>query len=221
MARIARVVISGYPHHIIQRGNRRQEVFFSDEDRKTYLDYLRLYAKTSGIDFWGYCLMDNHVHLIAIPQKEDSFGRGFAEAHRRYTRYINFRKGWRGYLWEGRFKSYPLDETHLYAAIRYIERNPVRAGIVEHAWDYPWSSARSHVFKKSDVLLSENFLLSDISDWKAFLSQEDDRNVLKDFRRHGYTGRPLGDDKFVESLEKITGRILQKQKPGPKKRLIK
>jgi putative transposase len=120
-----------YPHHIIQRGNRRQEVFFSNEDRKTCLDYLRLYAKTSAIDFWGYCLMNNHLHLIAVPQNEDSFARGFAEAHRRYTRYINFRKGWRGYLWEGRFKSYLLDEAHLYAAIRYIERNPVRAGIVK------------------------------------------------------------------------------------------
>ena len=102
MARIARVVVPGLPHHIIQRGNRRQKVFFSDEDRKEYLNYLREYAKPAGIHFWGYCLMDNHVHLIAVPDEKDSFSVGFSDAHRRYTRMINFREKWRGYLWEGR-----------------------------------------------------------------------------------------------------------------------
>lgn len=217
MARIARIVVPGYPHHIIQRGNRRQNVFFSDEDRNIYLDHLRIYAKPAGISFWGYCLMDNHVHLIAVPQNIDSLALGLAEAHRRYTRYINFRQGWRGYLWEGRFKSYPLSETHLYAAIRYIERNPVRAGIVERAWDYPWSSARAHVYKKENPVLSDNFLVTSIADWKEYLKEEDDATTLNNFRRHTHTGRPLGDSKFIEALETITGRILQKQKPGPKK----
>jgi putative transposase len=216
MARIARVVAPGIPHHIVQRGNRRQTVFFSDADRQTYLDYLRIYAKPAGIHFWVYDLMDNHVHLIAVPDEKDSFARGFAEAHRRYTRMINFREGWRGYLWEGRFKSFPLSEAHLYAAIRYVENNPVRAKIVKKAWDYPWSSARAHVFKQNDPLLEDNFVISEIKDWKAFLLQEDDSRIAALFKSHTNTGRPLGDSQFIDQIEGLTGRILYKQKPGPK-----
>ena len=216
MARIARVVIPGIPHHIIQRGNRRQEVFFNDEDKRTYLEYLNIYAKPAGISFWGYCLMNNHVHLLAVPETKDSFAIGLAEAHRRYSRMINFRQGWRGYLWEGRFKSYPLSENHLYAAIRYIERNPVRAKIVERAEDYPWSSAKAHVHKSKDYLLSENFLLSEIKDWSKYLSEQDKQEDLNIFRKHSHTGRPVGDDKFIDSLEALSGRMLRKQKPGPK-----
>ena len=216
MARIARVVVPDFPHHIVQRGNRRQKVFFSDDDRKAYLDYLSIYAKPAGIHFWGYCLIDNHVHLIAVPDEEHSLACGLAEAHRRYTRLINFRQNWRGYLWEGRFKSYPLSEDYLYAAIRYIERNPVRANIVENAWDYPWSSARAHVFKQIDPLLDDNFLVSEISDWRAFLSEDEKQSDCKLIKLHTNSGRPLGDTKFIEKIEDLTGRIFHKQKPGPK-----
>jgi len=216
MARIARVVVPGFPHHIVQRGNRRQKVFFSDSDRIAYLDYLRLYAKPAGIRFWGYCLMDNHVHIIAVPEKEDSLAQGFSEAHRRYTRMINFREKWRGYLWEGRFKSYPLSQAHLYAAIRYIERNPVRAKKVENAWNYLWSSARAHVFNQKDPLLDDNFMASQIKDWRLFLSEEDKQTDARLLKMHANTGRPLGDRHFIEVIEKLTGRVLHKQKPGPK-----
>ncbi len=216
MARIARVVVPDLPHHVLQRGNRRQRVFFGDEDRKEYLNYLREYAKPAGVHFWGYCLMDNHVHLIAVPDEKDSFSVGFSDAHRRYTRMINFRERWRGYLWEGRFKSYPLNQTHLYAAMRYIERNPVRAKIVENAWEYPWSSANSHVLKRKDALLEDNFMVSEIKDWKLFLSEEDKQNEVNLFKMHASTGRPLGDSQFIEEIEKLTGRVLHKQKPGPK-----
>lgn len=217
MARIARVVIPNYPHHIVQRGNRSQVVFFSDEDKKSYISLLHKYALTSGISFWAYCLMDNHIHLIAVPDKEENLAKGIGETHRNYTRMINFRYGWKGYLWQGRFVSYLLDERHLYAAIRYIERNPVRAGLVEKAEDYPWSSARAHVFNKKDVLLSDNFVISEIEDWSSYLTGEDDEQDLTLFRKHSRTGRPLGDEKFYTKLEKIAGRILRKKKPGPKK----
>jgi putative transposase len=223
MSRIARVVVPGIPHHIMQRGNRRQLVFFSDDDRKTYLEYLRIYAKPAGIRFWGYCLMDNHVHIIAIPDREESLARGFSEAHRRYTRRVNFRENWRGYLWEGRFKSCPLSEPHLYAAMRYIERNPVRAKIVRNAWEYPWSSAKVHVFSQKDSLLDENFVISEVKDWRRFLLVEEEETVVSLFRLHLNTGRPLGDSQFIEATEEFTGRILHKQKPGPKRkdRIIK
>ncbi|MFA5119180.1 MAG: transposase [Candidatus Omnitrophota bacterium] len=217
MARLARLVVPKYPHHIIQRGNRRQQVFFSDQDKIAYLDYLRIRAKPAGIRFWAYCLMDNHVHLIAVPEQEDSLAYGLGEAHRRYTRMINFREEWRGYLWEGRFKSFVLDEFHLYAAMRYVERNPVRAGIVRNAWDYKWSSARAHAGKEKDPLLDNNFVIEDIKDWKSFLSHGDESSIMSLMKSHANTGRPLGDDTFIKKLEKLTGKHLKKQKPGPKK----
>ena len=217
MARIARIVIPNYPHHIIQRGNRSQNVFFTAQDKKSYIDLLCKYAIESSVIFWAYCLMDNHVHLIAVPKNEDSLARGIGRAHRHYTRMINFREGWRGYLWQGRFISYPLDEQYLYAAVRYVERNPVRAGLVKRAEDYPWSSAKAHVLKEKDILISDNFMLSEIKDWSSYLA-EDDRDIDRNlFREHACTGRPLGDEKFIIKLEEITGKVLKKGKPGPKK----
>jgi len=128
MPRIARVVAVGEPHHVIQRGNRRQIVFFHDGDKQAYLKILKLHSRLFEFQVWAYCLMDNHVHLIIVPEKEDSLVKGIGEIHKLYTRMVNFREGWRGYLWQGRFKSVPLGEHYLYAAVRYVERNPVRAG---------------------------------------------------------------------------------------------
>ena len=216
MPRMARVVIPDIPHHIIQRGNRRQPVFFSDADKRAYLDYLRLHAKPAGISIWAYCLMDNHVHLIAVPRHEDSFADGLSESHKRYSRMVNFRENWRGHLWEGRFKSYPLNEFHLYAAIRYVERNPVRAKIVRQAWQYPWSSAQSHVKKEKDSIVDNCFISDEIKNWAEYIAQEDNDNDLVLFRKHSNTGRPLGDNKFIDLLDGITGRILHRKKPGPK-----
>jgi putative transposase len=216
MARIARVVIPDYPHHIIQRGNRRQDVFFSNQDKEAYIDLLFEQIRKWNITIWAYCLMDNHVHIIALPKDEKSLASGIGETHRKYSRMINFRKGWRGYLWQGRFISYPMDEKYFYSAVRYIERNPIRAGLVKKAEDYPWSSAKAHVFKENDVLLSDNFMTSEIKDWSTFLKEEADKTDIKLFKQHANTGRPLGDQEFINKLEKITGRILGKQKPGPK-----
>jgi len=216
MPRIARVVIPDIPHHIIQRGNRRQPVFFSDDDRSAYLDYLCLHAKPAGISIWAYCLMDNHVHLIAVPKHKASFADGFSESQKRYSRRINFRENWRGHLWEGRFKSYPLDEFHLYAAMRYVERNPVRAKIVKQPWEYPWSSAQAHIKKENDKVIDSNFVTNEIKDWAEYIAKEDNKNDLVLLRNHSHTGRPLGDKKFIDFLEKISGRMLHRRKPGPR-----
>ncbi len=218
MPRIARVVIPGIPHHIIQRGNRRQNVFFSDADKQFYLMNLDKYAKKTGIRFWAYCLMDNHVHFIAIPKNLNSFARGFGEAHRMYSRMVNFREGWRGYLWQGRFSSFPLDEAHLYSAIRYVERNPVRAGLLEMPEDYPWSSAKPHVQKTEHFLLDPNYFIQEIPDWSKYLSKPTQKELIEDFRRHSRTGRPMGNTDFITQLEARTGRCLKKKKPGPKKK---
>jgi putative transposase len=216
MPRIARIVVPDYPHHIIQKGNRGQRVFFSDLDKDIYIKLLHKYSKKAGIAYWAYCLMDNHVHLVAVPKTEDSLRRGIGEAHRNYTNLINSRENWRGYLWQGRFLSYPMDEKHLLAAVRYIEMNPIRAGLVKRAEDYHYSSAGAHVSKAKDPLLSENYLLSEIADWAIYLTQPENESEVQSFIRHARTGRPLGDELFLAQLEKITGRILRKRKPGPK-----
>ncbi len=217
MAQMARIVIPDYPHHITQRGNRRQNVFFSDQDRKLYIRLLHEHAMEAGIALWAYCLMDNHVHLIAVPKYKNSLAKGIGEAHRNYTWLINSREGWRGYLWQGRFSSYPMDERYLYTAVRYTERNPVRAGLVKKAQDYPWSSAKAHVLKVKDSLISDNFMVSQIKDWSAYLAEDDKQEDIDLFRKHARTNRALGDEKFLTELERITGKVLRKRKPGPKK----
>jgi putative transposase len=144
MARIARVVIPGAAHHVTQRGNNAQDVFFVDDDREVYLELLKQQSDKYGLEVVGYCLMTNHVHVLAKPLKEDSLANAIGRTHFVYTRYINRLHGRRGHLWQNRFYSCALDEGHFWLALRYVERNPVRAKIVRQAWEYPWSSAAVH-----------------------------------------------------------------------------
>jgi putative transposase len=216
MARIARVIAPGFPHHVTQRGNRRQQVFFCDEDYQVYLTLMAQWCRKCKVDIWAWCLMPNHVHLIAVPQTEEGLARAIGEAHRRYTRRINFREGWRGHLWQERFASFPMDESYLLAAARYVEMNPVQSGLTERPEDYPWSSARAHIEGKDDMLLKVAPLLEMVGNWRSFLATvaDVDRDRL---RQHERTGRPLGQDAFVEELEADLKRPLRPQKPGPKK----
>ncbi|MCI0563745.1 MAG: transposase [Nitrososphaera sp.] len=216
MARLARVNLSDIPYHVTQRGNRRQRVFFLEEDRKEYLRLLKEQSQRYELEVWAYCLMTNHVHLIVVPRKEGALTRAVGETHRRYTRHINFRQGWRGYLWQGRFASFPLDELYLYAAVRYVEQNPVQAGLVEQPEEYPWSSAKAHVANVEDPVLSPSFLTERIADWRAFLQQSNDDGMVRLLERHGSTGRPLGEERFIEQLEELSGRLLRRCRPGPK-----
>jgi putative transposase len=147
MARLARAVAIGFPHHITHRGNNRCDVFLCDADRIAYLNFLSVYAAQAQLDIWGYCLMSNHVHLLVVPRLADSLARGVGLAHRRYAVWLNQRAGYSGHLWANRFFSTALDEAHHWMAIRYVERNPVRAGLVVEAAEWPWSSARAHVLR--------------------------------------------------------------------------
>jgi len=220
MPRIARIVVPNYPHHITQRGNRRQNTFFTDDDYKQYLKMLSSSCKKGGVQIWGYCLMPNHVHIIAVPQETGSLRLAIGEAHRRYTRMINFRYGWRGHLWQARFSSFVMDEKYLLAAARYVELNPVKSGLSATPEEYPWSSAKAHIQQKDDILVKVQPLLDLVDDWKVFLSlltSEKDKNHLL---QHERTGRPLGSDSFIEKLEEKTEKILRKLKPGPKTRNI-
>lgn len=187
MARTARIVLEDFPHHIVQRGNRNQPVFFRPEDRVEYLQLLQRYSRQSAIEIWAYCLMDTHIHLIAVPRPGGRLAQALAETHKRYARMINFRHGWRGYLWQGRFSSDIMEEPYLYAAMRDIERNPVAAGIVHRAEDYEWSSAKSHVLRQPHPILSPCVLEERIAEWAEFLRVSE---LEAPVERHLTTGRP-------------------------------
>lgn len=217
MARLARIAIAHLPYHVTQRGNRRQAVFFREEDYRTYLTLLREESQRWQLKIWAYCLMTNHVHLIVWPETDQSLHRAIAETHRRYTRYINFREKWRGYLWQGRFGSVPLDETHLVAAMRYVERNPVEAGMVKHPVDYPWSSAKAHVLGITDTLLSPCFVVEQFPDWVKFLSSEEAVSP-EQLETQVRTGRPYGSVEFLGQLEQTLGYRIQRLPVGRKRR---
>lgn len=217
MARIARVVAPGLPHHITQRGNRRQKTFFCENDYKAYIDLMAEWCDRCNVAVWAYCLMPNHVHMIVVPESEDGLRLAIGEAHRRYTRMINFREKWKGHLWQGRFASFPMAENYLLAAARYVELNPVRARLTKEAEAYPWSSAAAHISGRDDRLIKVAPLLEMVGDWKLFLSQEIKKSEIDVIRCHERTGRPLGREGFINRLENELDRILHRQKPGPKK----
>lgn len=216
MPRAARVVLPGLPHHITQRGNRRLPTFFYDGDYQLYIQLMAELCSDWNVEIWAYCLMPNHVHLIAVPETEESLAGAIGEAHRRYTCRVNSRNDWSGYLWQGRFASFPMDEAHLYLAARYVELNPVRAGLVEKAWQYRWSSAAAHVTGQDDALVRVGPLLNMFGEWEKYLAVDLDENETDKIRRHVQTGVPLGSDSFINGIEEKLGRNFQPAKRGPK-----
>lgn len=218
MPRIARIVVPRGPHHVIQRGNRRLPTFFCDDDYRYYLEGLRTWCDKYSVEVWAYCLMTNHVHLILVPETESGLRLALGEAHKRYTVRINKREGWTGHLWQGRFSSFAMDERYLLAAARYIELNPVRAGMVKDAAEYKWSSAQAHLNKKDDLLVKVDPLLSLVSDWRSFLSDTVDTDEQEKIKRHSRTGRPLGSETFFNRLQAVLGKDVRPKKPGPKKK---
>jgi len=229
MARLARIVVPGAPHHVTQRGNRRLPIFFSDEDRKLYLGLLREGCERAGVRCLAWCLMDNHVHLVLVPESADGLRGALAEAHRRYTRHVNLREGWRGYLFQGRFASYPMDDAHLMVAVRYVELNPVAAGLVKRSEDWRWSSARSHVAgrrTKDDPLTDVAALGAHVPNWRAMLRHgleagevgAEGERLAEAIEARLRTGRPLAAEAWVKGQESGLGRRLGPAKRGPKPR---
>jgi putative transposase len=212
MPRIARVVAAGLPHHITQRGNYRQDVFLNADDRMRYLAWIKEYSLKYELSILAYCLMQNHVHFIATPSKDDSLAKTFNAAHMRYSQYFNQKLRQRGHLWQGRFYSCVLDEPHLILAARYVERNPVRAGLVEKPWQWPWSSAAVHTGQKEAGLieLGDLFSIAGMSydSWRRYLDDADRINFIQDIRKYTFTGRPLGRVAFIERLEERFNRRL-------------
>ncbi|MCB0273083.1 MAG: transposase [Bdellovibrionales bacterium] len=220
MPRIPRVVIPGYPHHIVNRGNRRQDVFFQETDYQYYLEMLSLFSRIYEVQIASYCLMTNHIHLVAIPSDENSMSQMMVDVQRAYTRMINFREGWRGCLWQGKYFSSPMDEKHAVETARYIELNPVKAKMVKDFGDYPYSSAGFHLGKYlNDPVIKNPYFDFTSQEWRDFvesgIKNDEEESILIETRVQ--TGRPMGDDTFIEKLEKLTGRNLRPQKSGPSK----
>jgi putative transposase len=212
MPRIARIVIPGIPHHITQRGNNRQDVFFLEDDRRHYLDILRVQSAKWGMEVLAYCLMTNHVHLVAIPQAQDSLAKAIGRTNFVHTQAINRLHRRTGHLWQNRFYSCALDDAHLIAAVRYVERNPVRAKQAKRAWTYPWSSAAAHIGEGDPSgLLNLQFWRERWSpgDWRDMLSGAEDERDLRQLRLSTSRGRPLGSDSFLSKLERLVGRRLR------------
>jgi putative transposase len=219
MPRTARVVIAGTPHHLVQRGNRRQRTFFGDGDYRLYLAIAAEEFAAAEVEVWSYCLMPNHVHLIAAPHREGGLAAAMGSTHRRYTKLVNAREGWKGFLWQGRFSSFPMDEDYLIRCARYVGLNPVRAGLVERAEQWPWSSAAALLGGRRHPLLSLDPLRLRLGNeleslFSAGLSSED----LEILRRAGAAGRPLGAPEWVRRLEAAAGKSLSARPRGrPKK----
>ena len=212
MARLARIVVPGIPHHVTQRGNRREAIFFQEGDHEIYLDLLAEQTAKACVEVWAYCLMPNHVHLILTPEHADGLGRAVGEAHRRYTNFINARGRWSGHLFQSRFASVVLDDAHLIRAVRYVSLNPVRARLVKRPEEWKWLSVRAHLAEADDAVVKVRPVLERVPHLKELLNAEIEED-FSDFRRAEPTGRPLGPPDFVDELEKILGRKIARRAP--------
>jgi putative transposase len=215
---MARVVVPGIPHHITQRGNRRENVFFVRSDYRRYLRLLGDYAAERGLDMLAYCLMPNHVHLVAVPAEAGSLAAVLKPVHLRYAQHVNRSQDCSGRVWQGRFYSCPLDARHTAAAIRYVETNPVRAGIEYRAANYEWSSAPAHAGLRRDRLVAPGIdRWVSVENWSDWLGEAESGDLATRLRLHTRTGRPLGVDAFVRDLETQSGRrlhALPRGRPG-------
>jgi putative transposase len=217
MARLARVLAVGIPHHVTQRGNARTYVLDSDTDRDVYRALLQEQCELYGVRLLGYCLMSNHVHLVAVPKEADSLAQAMKYTNGRFALYRNTVQRTSGHVWQGRFYSCPLDEAHLWEALRYVELNPVRAALTGQADLWPWSSAGAHCGVVGQDPLVDLRRWQDRwnpATWQEYLAIGETDSSLATIRRSTHSGRPLGSADFVQDLEKSMRRRLTPQKGG-------
>lgn len=216
MPRMARVMVAGWPFHLTHRGNHKKRVFRGDADRALYLVLLRRFAEKYGMAIWAYCLMRNHIHLIAVGRKETSIPLAIGTTQSQYSRRVHLERDVTGHLWANRYFSTALDDLYLWAAVRYVELNPVRAGIVSDATDYPWSSARAHAGVTRDSLLApERPFPGPIGDWRAWLAAGLEKETAERLRVNTYSGKPTGSEEFVSEIEERLGRPVRSKRHKP------
>ncbi len=219
MSRLARIVLPHIPHHVTQRGNGRAQTFFCDDDYRSYRNLLVEHCQRHGVSVWGWCLMPNHVHLVLTPSDTDGLRGALSRLHRMYAGRIHARERRSGHFWQGRFGCVAMDDEHLIAALAYVALNPVRAGLVERAEDWAWSSA--HAYRpgiRGDGVIDRQAVVPFLRPVRKLIAagQEDER--FKALRKSETIGRPIGDDTFMRQAEEQTGRTLRPGKRGPKPR---
>ena len=215
MARLTRIVVPDLPHHVTQRGNRREALFLFDDDYALYRDLLAERCRANGVACWAYCLMPNHVHLILTPSTPEGLSRAVGEAHRRYTAYFNARARVTGHLFQGRFASAAMDEDHLLAAVRYLALNPVRAGLARHAADWPHASVPAHLAARDDGFVEVAPLLGRVARF-ADLCDAGSAELPASAFESANNGRPMGSPDFLDRIEAKLGRAVKPAKRGPK-----
>jgi putative transposase len=217
MARLARFILPGAPHHVTQRGNGRQQVFFGDDDYAAYRDLLATHCAAHGVAVWSWVLMPNHVHLILVPEHPDALRAALSKVHRAYAGRIHAREKRTGHFWQGRFGCVAMDEDHLLAALRYVVLNPVRAGLAARAQDWRWSSVHAVLDPaQGDGLTDTAPVLERVPDFAALMQSGEDEALSTLLRRSESTGRPLGDAAFLDHVEETLGRDPKPLKRGPK-----
>ncbi len=214
MARLPRIIVPGVPHHVTQRGNRRQRVFMEDDDYALYKDRLAQSCRSNGVEVWSFCLMPNHVHLIHLPSDNTGLSRAVGETHRRYSAYINVRLRVTGHLFQGRFGCVAMDESHLMAAFRYVALNPVKAKLASTAVVWTWSSTPAHFRRTDDGLVTVKSLLDRVERLDEFLDMAPDPELETALAKGQTIGRPLMGDQALAELEKRLGRPLRPGKRG-------
>lgn len=210
----ARIVIPGGAHYVSQMSNRAQVAFFGEEDYRAYLALLADWCRRFGVAIWAYCLLPQHVQLVLVPPTADAMSRALAGAHRGHTVAVNGRLGCEGNLWRARYQSFAVGPTLVNEVVREVELSPVRAGLVEVPWDYPWSSAAAHVARVDDAIVSVTPVLKDVDDWAEFLVAEPGRIDATRLRNQARGGLPLGDEAFIAELEASLGRCLRPGRRG-------
>jgi putative transposase len=217
MPRAARIVIPGIPHHITQRGNHQNKIFPSSNFRLEYLGILKKQCDRAGLIVHGYCLMDNHVHIVATPTTENSLPSAVGQAHHLYSKAYNLHKKVKGQIWEQRYYSCPLDDVHFPRTLFYVDNNPVRAGMVKSATEWPWSSAAVHGGGDDVAGLVDPEMWRELSkklDWKELSKLKEQEDIVRNIRYHTRMGRPLGDDSFLDRIESQLGYPVRRPKPG-------
>lgn len=218
MARFRRLVVPGHPHHITQRGVRRQTTFFDDHDYRRYIRLAEKMLPEASLKILAYCLMPNHIHAVVVPENETSLAAFFGPLHKAYAQHTNLRYEWAGHLWQARYFSVPLDESHTLAAMRYVELNPVRSKLALRPQDWQWSSARGNLNLLEDPLTPGRPALKIVSEWAAYLSTSLSDELLDTLRLHTRTGRPDGNPSFINEVESLTGRHIRRQRAGRKRK---